>query len=285
MLPSTRRPSATTCGSASKFESRSTSCATARVASLPEPIAMPMSASFSASASLTPSPVMPTVWPRERSALTIARFCCGVTRPNTDAALDGVGERAFVLGQIAGVDRAVRALQPELPGDRAHGPRIVARDHLHRDVLLAEVRERRRRVRSHRVLQHHERRRPERAGSSPSCGSPSARARTRTRAPSAGGVGHAAARRVVRRRSGRRRRRRTRTRDRRTTRRSISAPRRTAPTRSPTSRSAPSGIAPPIAVIVAFGMFVGGRDRRERVVDARSPRRAARRRRPRACPR
>ena len=81
MLPSTRRPSPTTEGSASNVESSSTSCATARVAELPEPIATPMSASFSASTSFTPSPVIATTCPRDRSASTIARFCCGVTRP------------------------------------------------------------------------------------------------------------------------------------------------------------------------------------------------------------
>ena len=81
MLPSTRRPSPTTDGIASNVESSSTSCATARVAELPEPIATPMSASFSASTSFTPSPVIATTCPRDWSASTIARFCCGVTRP------------------------------------------------------------------------------------------------------------------------------------------------------------------------------------------------------------
>jgi hypothetical protein len=44
-----------------------------------------MSASLSASASFTPSPVIATTCPRDCSAFTIARFCCGVTRPKTDA--------------------------------------------------------------------------------------------------------------------------------------------------------------------------------------------------------
>ena len=37
-------------------------------------MAMPMSASLSASTSLTPSPVMATTWPRDCSAPTMARF-------------------------------------------------------------------------------------------------------------------------------------------------------------------------------------------------------------------
>ena len=84
MLPRTRRPSATTCGMAPKSESSRTTCATARDASLPEPIATPMSASFSARASFTPSPIIATVCPRSSSARTIARFWFGDTRPITD---------------------------------------------------------------------------------------------------------------------------------------------------------------------------------------------------------
>ncbi len=83
MLPMTRRPSATTEGRVAKLLFSSTIWATARVASEPEPIATPMSASFSASTSLTPSPVIATVCPRVWSAATMSRFCCGVTRPKT----------------------------------------------------------------------------------------------------------------------------------------------------------------------------------------------------------
>ena len=61
--------------------SSNTIWATARDAELPEPIATPMSASLSASTSLTPSPVIATVWPRDCSACTMARFWSGRTRP------------------------------------------------------------------------------------------------------------------------------------------------------------------------------------------------------------
>ena len=83
MLAMTRRPSATTSGRELKAPSSSTTSATAREAGLPEPIATPRSASLSARTSFTPSPVIATMWPRDCSAATMARFCWGVTRPNT----------------------------------------------------------------------------------------------------------------------------------------------------------------------------------------------------------
>ena len=61
--------------------SSSTIWATALVAGSPDPIDTPMSASFRASTSLTPSPVIATVCPRDCSAPTIARFWSGRTRP------------------------------------------------------------------------------------------------------------------------------------------------------------------------------------------------------------
>jgi hypothetical protein len=60
MLLMTRRPSATTAGRVANDPSSRTSCATAREAELPEPMAIPISASFRASTSLTPSPVIAT---------------------------------------------------------------------------------------------------------------------------------------------------------------------------------------------------------------------------------
>ncbi len=83
MFPITRRPSATTEGNVAKLLLSSTICATARVASDPDPIETPMSASLRASTSFTPSPVIATVCPRDCNAATMSRFCCGVTRPNT----------------------------------------------------------------------------------------------------------------------------------------------------------------------------------------------------------
>ena len=77
------RPSCTTRGMEAKLESSSTRLDTVRAASLPEAMATEQSASFRASTSLTPSPVMATVWPSAFRALTKASFCWGVTRPNT----------------------------------------------------------------------------------------------------------------------------------------------------------------------------------------------------------
>ena len=54
------RPSDKTPGRTENFESTRTICATAFVACVPLPIAMPRSASLSASASFTPSPVIAT---------------------------------------------------------------------------------------------------------------------------------------------------------------------------------------------------------------------------------
>ena len=83
MLLMTCRPSATMDGMEAKSESSSTSLEICEAAWLPEAIAMPQSASFSARTSLTPSPVMATVWPAPFRALTSASFCWGVTRPKT----------------------------------------------------------------------------------------------------------------------------------------------------------------------------------------------------------
>ncbi len=85
MLPSTRRPSATTGGSASKLESSSTSCATARVASRARAHRDP-----DVGVLQRERVVHAVAGHRHRVAVapaapcTIARFCCGVTRPNTE---------------------------------------------------------------------------------------------------------------------------------------------------------------------------------------------------------
>ena len=78
-----RLPSATTSGMREKSLSTSTTSETLRAASDPEAMATEQSASRRARTSLTPSPVMATVWPRPLSARTSPRFCWGVTRPNT----------------------------------------------------------------------------------------------------------------------------------------------------------------------------------------------------------
>ena len=83
MLLMTRRPSPTIWGMAEKSESSSTSCPTWVAAWAPEAMAMPQSASFMASTSLTPSPVMATVCFRFLKARISFFFLSGVTRPKT----------------------------------------------------------------------------------------------------------------------------------------------------------------------------------------------------------
>ena len=61
MLLITRLPSATTDGMQAKLESSRTRSETLAAASLPDAMAILQSASFSASTSFTPSPVMATV--------------------------------------------------------------------------------------------------------------------------------------------------------------------------------------------------------------------------------
>ena len=114
MLLMTRGPRRPRDGIAEKFESISTSWATPRVASLPDAIATPQLASFSASTSLTPSPVIATMWPRDCSAPTIDRFWCGVTRPNTVLASTASANSSVPsVGQLRRVDVA-----PPSPRDR-----------------------------------------------------------------------------------------------------------------------------------------------------------------------
>ena len=98
-----------------------------------------MSASFSASASFTPSPVIATTCARATwSALTIARFCCGVTRPKTDVRLEHLGELVVVVGQLARVERLLGARQAQRAArSRRRSRGWSPRDHLHRHALLA----------------------------------------------------------------------------------------------------------------------------------------------------
>ncbi len=67
-------------GTASKPESRSTNLAARRAASEPSPMARETSASFMARMSLTPSPVIATVFPCFLRAMMRSFFSAGVTR-------------------------------------------------------------------------------------------------------------------------------------------------------------------------------------------------------------
>ncbi|MNP47017.1 hypothetical protein D3C76_1410530 [compost metagenome] len=84
-LSYTRRPSRTALAMVEKLSSVSTMSAASLVTSVPlMPMAIPTSACFSAGASLTPSPVMPTTWPLACNARTRRNLCSGLVRANTE---------------------------------------------------------------------------------------------------------------------------------------------------------------------------------------------------------
>ena len=181
-LPITRRPSASTDGMCENLPSSSTSWATALVACAPLPIATPMSASFRASASLTPSPVIATTCPLRCNACTSARFCSGDTRPKTMVF-------SAISRSSSGSSPRVRAsttdvrteLETDPAGDGADGGRVVAGDDLDPDALVLEVLQRVLRVRANLLGQRHQRHRTAPRTGVP--GPPAARRSGRAAAP------------------------------------------------------------------------------------------------------
>ena len=81
MLAKIARPSSTAATIVAKLSSASTMSAASFETSVPVmPMATPMSAFFSAGASLTPSPVIATTAPFRCSASTMRSLCSGLTR-------------------------------------------------------------------------------------------------------------------------------------------------------------------------------------------------------------
>ena len=81
MFEKMARPSSTAATIEAKLSSASTMSAASLETSVPVmPIATPMSAVFSAGASLTPSPVIATIAPSRCNAFTIRSLCSGLTR-------------------------------------------------------------------------------------------------------------------------------------------------------------------------------------------------------------
>ena len=81
MLPKMPRPSSTAATMEAKLSSVRVIAAASLVTSVPVmPMATPMSAFFSAGASLTPSPVIATKWPLLCQAVTTRSLCAGETR-------------------------------------------------------------------------------------------------------------------------------------------------------------------------------------------------------------
>ena len=124
-----------------------------------------MSASFSASASFTPSPVIATTWPR----------CCSAAddRPllvrrdpaeHAEFASSTLAELVGVVGELAGVDRASAPAMPTraatAPTVRGLSPEMT----LQRHALVAEVADRLGGVVADLLLEQHERGRLEPVG-------------------------------------------------------------------------------------------------------------------------
>nr|CAB3467257.1 unnamed protein product [Digitaria exilis] len=104
-----------------------------RAASVASSTAMPMSAFFNAGASLTPSPVMPQMWPRSWRRLTISYLCSGNTPANPSA---------FSMSSSMGMPFTVPFLSPRrvvegymlTPAGLLADGELVAGDHLDVDA-------------------------------------------------------------------------------------------------------------------------------------------------------
>ena len=92
--------------------------AAARAASVAPETAIPQSAFFSAGASLTPSPVIPTMWPRFWSTSTMWNLCSGNTcaKPSASSidAATALVSLMLCVAEAAGVEDV--GAQPELLG-------------------------------------------------------------------------------------------------------------------------------------------------------------------------
>src|SRR5262245_26427490 len=139
--------------------------------------AIPQSACLRAGASLTPSPVMPTMWPRACRVFTISYLCCGKTRPKPSARnrapapLHGKALQAqrFVVLPKRGADGAKFCIvlediacdqkmiaEIELGGDLIADRDVVAGHHLDIDAKCLGGVDRRLRIRARRIHQRDE---------------------------------------------------------------------------------------------------------------------------------
>ena len=136
MLSSTPRPSRTASTMVAKWSSARIMRAASLVTSVPAtPMATPMSAAFSAGASLTPSPVIATTLPLACSARTMRSLCLGATRANTEVFCTAAATAPFVqLVELdAGEHRRTGIDDAEIGGDAHRRARVVAGDHDHAD--------------------------------------------------------------------------------------------------------------------------------------------------------
>ena len=116
-------------GRARLREPRDRSCssrirsAAARATSAAPSTEIPTSAACSAGASLMPSPMKPTTWPRRFSASRTRSFCCGLTRQNR-----------LVPGQLPEERLLVRSVQ-RLAGQHARHGNTDFREHMAGDTV------------------------------------------------------------------------------------------------------------------------------------------------------
>src|SRR2546428_520293 len=125
--------------------SRSLSSRTMSAASLATSVAvsteMPTSASWSATASLTPSPRKPTVVPSCRCALITRDFCSGVTRAKIVVSGSAAASLPSSSWSSCVPVRVPRTLRPRSP-QTLWATRSFAGDHLDLDAELVKARER-----------------------------------------------------------------------------------------------------------------------------------------------
>ena len=123
------RPSSTALMIVEKLSSVRIMTAASLATSVPVmPIAIPMSAFFSAGASLTPSPVMATISPLRWSTSTRRTLCSGLTRAITPTS--PIAPSRLVVAHRPELRPADdRAVDAELAGDRRRGDRVIAGDH------------------------------------------------------------------------------------------------------------------------------------------------------------
>ena len=108
--------------------------AAARAASVAPETAMPASAFFRAGASFTPSPVMPTMWPRVCSTSHDVVLVLGKHLREAVRALDGLGRgrrRHAARRRPSMPASRMFVAQPDLAGDLPGDGDLVAGDHLH----------------------------------------------------------------------------------------------------------------------------------------------------------
>ena len=139
MLRRIWRPSSTIGGTSPNSPETSTRSETERAIWVPLPWAIASRACFSAGTSLTPSPSMPTYSPPSREHADDPRLVLG--RDAADRRRRRAPPRAARRRPRAGRRRRAPVrlgLDPDVAGDRADRRRVVAGEHLQRDVLAGE---------------------------------------------------------------------------------------------------------------------------------------------------